>query len=284
MSKNTRRIALSLLAFALLSFVLLSSGLSNLQLHAGEAFPGEAPGATGSAATAAAPAAIRPLPVLNGFFALLFLVLLFFMLTRLIVLADARRILRWIPALAILFLVIVFLPRITPVQPARPPEENPGMATQPSFEYPTSPVGKPPEGFVWFVAGGLLLGAGLLAILMSRQPSPPARAEDLLLQEAENAVHALHAGGSFQGVITRCYMQMSAVLQEERGLERSEQMTVREFEGLLKSKGMPPAPVHQLTTLFEKVRYGKQQPDKEDEKMGVDCLNEIIHFCRRGSS
>ena len=284
MSQSTKRIALFLLASVLLSLVLLSSSLSNLGLHSGGAFPGGAPGSTLPAPAAVPAAGTQSLPLVHGFFALLFLVLLISVPARLIRLADAGKILRWILALAILLLIIVLLPRITPGQPAVPPAEIAGEATRPSFEYPTSPLGRPPAEFVWFVAGGLVLGAGLLVIRMLRQPSPPARTGDLLLQEAENAVHALDAGRAFQDVIIRCYMQMSRALQEEQGLERSDDMTVREFEDRLRLKGMPPVPVHQLTGLFEKVRYGKQQPDKEDEKMGVDCLNEIIQFCRRGSS
>ena len=101
------------------------------------------------------------------------------------------------------------------------------------------------------------------------------------MQEAENAVNALKAGENFKNVIIHCYLQMTRALQEEQGIERSNNMTVREFENWLDIKGVPRVPVRQLTYLFEKVRYGKQQMSENDEKMGIESLNEIIKYCRR---
>ena len=84
-----------------------------------------------------------------------------------------------------------------------------------------------------------------------------------------------------RNVILRCYLRMTRALQEERGIERSQNMTVREFEDWLKYKGFPTVPVRQLTSLFEKVRYGTQPTMKVDEKAAVESLNEIIQYCRR---
>jgi hypothetical protein len=75
-------------------------------------------------------------------------------------------------------------------------------------------------------------------------------------------------------------MQMVRALQEEQRVERRYNMTVREFETWLEHEGFPIIPVHQLTRLFEKARYGTQRTMKEDEKAAVESLNEIIQFCR----
>jgi hypothetical protein len=126
-----------------------------------------------------------------------------------------------------------------------------------------------------------MLGAGLPVVKLFKQQLHPPRTDEHLLNEAENAVNALKAGEDLRNVIMRCYLQMARALQEEQGISRSNNMTVREFEDWLQSKGVPYAPVHQLTGLFEKVRYGKQPTSENDERIGVESLNEIIKYCRK---
>jgi hypothetical protein len=104
--------------------------------------------------------------------------------------------------------------------------------------------------------------------------------EDELLQEAEEAVNALKAGADLRNVILRCYFQMTHLLQEEQGIERDHTMTVQEFERWLENLGFPSIPLIQLTSLFEKVRYGKQEMSDHDERIAIDSLNEIIQFYR----
>jgi hypothetical protein len=121
---------------------------------------------------------------------------------------------------------------------------------------------------------------GWLAIKVFKRWIFPAKIEDQLLLEAEDAVNALEAGVDLRNVIVRCYLQMSRLLQEEQGIERSYDMTAREFEDWLEYKGFPTTPVHQLTCLFEKVRYGKGQMSDNNENKAIESLNEIIQFCR----
>ena len=86
------------------------------------------------------------------------------------------------------------------------------------------------------------------------------------MQEVENVVNALKEGKKFNNVIISCYLQMSHLLQEEKGMERNNNMTVQEFETWLEVKGVPRVPVHQLTYFFEKIRYGNQPLSKGDEE------------------
>jgi hypothetical protein len=93
--------------------------------------------------------------------------------------------------------------------------------------------------------------------------------EDAALEsEAQQALQALQSGSNVADVILRCYVQMSRVLQKEQKLELKQTMTARPFERLLEARGFPAAPVHQLTGLFENVRYGYQvllvSPDPVD--------------------
>jgi hypothetical protein len=126
----------------------------------------------------------------------------------------------------------------------------------------------------------MVFGVGFLALKLWKQGQSPIRFEDQLSQEAESAVQAIKVGEGLRSAILRCYLQMARALQEEQNIERGENMTVHEFEEWLAQKGFPTVPVHQLTYLFEKVRYGQEEIDKEDETTAVESLNEIIKFCR----
>jgi Domain of unknown function (DUF4129) len=141
------------------------------------------------------------------------------------------------------------------------------------------PLGPVPLSLIWIVGLGLaaaLVGVGLWAIL---RPAGQASADRLTLQ-AEWALQELKKGLDLKNVIVRCYWQMGQVLQEEQGIEMETAMTVREFERLLESRGVPHLPVHQLTQLFETARYGHRATSAEDERQAVDALTTIAQYCR----
>lgn len=85
----------------------------------------------------------------------------------------------------------------------------------------------------------------------------------------------LEEGADWEDVIVRSYMQMVDVVKERRGIERAEEMTPHEFDSRLVDAGLPPAPVEQLTGLFEFVRYSQHSAAKEETEAAVACLNEI---------
>ena len=58
-------------------------------------------------------------------------------------------------------------------------------------------------------------------------------------------------------------------------------MTTGEFESLLESAGVPYGPVHQLTRLFDAVRYGNWQPNSADKHEAIQCLEAIMVYSRR---
>jgi hypothetical protein len=182
--------------------------------------------------------------------------------------------------MGILLAIVYLIPATTPGQSAVFPNEPLDRATPPSYTDPAAPLGQPPQILVWLVIIGIVLGLCLPAIKLVKERLWQTRVEDEILQEAEHAISALKAGTDFRNVIMRCYMQMTRSLQEEQGIERNYSMTVREFEDWLEYLGFPTVPVHQLTTLFEKVRYGEQNISDDDEKSAIESLNEIIEFCR----
>jgi hypothetical protein len=103
---------------------------------------------------------------------------------------------------------------------------------------------------------------------------------DMVGLEAENALQSLRTGQDLKNVIVKCYRQMSLALEKEQGIERKDSMTTREFENLLETAGVPHDPIHQLTQLFEAVRYGHWQPNPIDERKAIHCLEAIILFSR----
>jgi hypothetical protein len=100
-------------------------------------------------------------------------------------------------------------------------------------------------------------------------------------QEAQAAIDAIEAGGDLREVILRCYYQMVHALGEYRNIHRNRDMTPHEFELLLHQRGMPREPVHQLTDLFEQVRYGGHKPGRQEERAAISSLSAIVSACQR---
>jgi hypothetical protein len=173
-------------------------------------------------------------------------------------------------AIIILFSILLILSgvRLT----AQPPEME---VTPPAVPVKGPPLGAVPPGLLWLVWLGLAAAfTGLGLWFVFRKPARP----DRLRLEAERALQALKTGLDLRNVILHCYWQMTEVLKQEQGLEMDAAMTTREFERLLEARGVPAAPVQQLTRLFEAARYGHRPPGHGDEGRAVDCLTAIVRY------
>lgn len=143
----------------------------------------------------------------------------------------------------------------------------------------TAPLGSAPPSLLWLAGIGLLVVSVLVLVWIftpSRQTSPI----DLVGWEAEKARQALITGVDLKDVIVQCYRQMSRAMEQERGIERKDFMTTGEFENLLQTAGIPREPIHQLTQLFDAVRYGNWQPNAADEQKAIECLEAIMVHSR----
>jgi hypothetical protein len=149
----------------------------------------------------------------------------------------------------------------------------------PTFIYHVAPIGDPPAGLFSFVIALLLLASAILSAWLLIKVFSRSQEEDTLAREAEAALQAVFDGQSLSEVIIRCYLQMVQSVAEARGIEREAAVTPQEFEKYLTSRGIPSAPVRQLTRLFEKVRYSNQPTDKQDEQEAVNCLSAIRASC-----
>ncbi len=287
MTDKTKYMLLLLLALAMVGAVLLASSLADLRLQPGTPIPGAASeGKNPNTGQIAPGSAGLSLAIAQGILALGFALGLLYLAFNLIIQADWKKIARLAAWLVALFALAGLLPRITPARPEAALNEPLNQIGYTSFEYITTPLGKPPQELVWVVLGGLALLVSFLAIYSLRatlRQRAQLNAQDAVRKEAEDALAAYRSGVDFKDVILRCYHQMSQALQEEQGLERGQAMTAREFERLLEGRGVPAVPVRQLTRLFEAVRYGNWQPTAQDQQTGLDCLTAISQYCRKRS-
>jgi hypothetical protein len=131
------------------------------------------------------------------------------------------------------------------------------------------------------LAVGVILAAAMVGLGAWILLRPERRTgADRLILPAELALQALRQGVDLRNVILRCYWDMEQVLKEEQGIEKERGMTVREFENFLTERGWPPAPVHQLTRLFETVRYSQGETSADEERLAAAALTDIAGFSR----
>jgi hypothetical protein len=278
--ESAKRSVLLFLGLAIVTTLLIGMALPRLTLQPGMPLP-EVSG--GEIEVTSPVEDLRFRMSINRFVLILFLVLL---AAGLIVLAyrfvrdtDWRRILADLGRLVVFLLVVtglvyVFLILLPSSQASQPEPER--LPAKPSEVGP--PLGPTPQVLIWLVAAALLIGTALfgLAVLREKRRSPLAGWQ----LEAEQARLDLLAGADLKEVILRCYRRMSEALQEEQDIVREDHMTTGEFERLLASKGVPPDPVHQLTKLFDAVRYGQWKPQAGDESRAIQCLDDILAYSR----
>jgi hypothetical protein len=157
MAQHTKRITVLLLVGTLVSLILLSASLSNLQLHAGAPFPGASGSGPGIQFFAnPAPANIYPFTILKGIFALIFLVLMIYVPVRLIALITIKRILQLVFVMVAALVIAIAISYIPLDWCISIPGDSIGIATPSSFDYPVSPLGRPPQGLIWLVLIGFV--------------------------------------------------------------------------------------------------------------------------------
>ena len=143
-------------------------------------------------------------------------------------------------------------------------------------------VTSPPQWITIALTAGILLALLSVGITIWLRTRPATSAPlEMLGLEAREAIQEIQQGADFKDTVMRCYVEMSRILSEERGIHRDEAMTPREFERRLRSTGLPPAPIERLTRLFETVRYGAQTPADDEEQEAIHCLTAIAEACGR---
>ncbi|HKJ28198.1 MAG TPA: DUF4129 domain-containing protein [Anaerolineales bacterium] len=280
MKQKTKTISLISLIFTLLAVLVLSAGLSALSLNTGTPFRENIQSNPPDRSFAALiPEDAGIFFVLNGLLTLACAALLVYVVIRLMVNINFGIV--GITALVIvIFLALAYLLPETPQRQTTLPGNPPAATAEPPAALLQGEgLTEPPRILYQLLVIGI--GAAGVWLLAQWVRERRAAAKSGILREAERAVDALQAGMGLRNVILRCYFQMAATLQEEQGLERPPDMTAREFEAKLAQKGYPAAPVRQLTTLFEKIRYGEKELAAQDENTALESLSAIITFARQ---
>jgi hypothetical protein len=154
--------------------------------------------------------------------------------------------------------------------------------------FPAEPEYVPPPDWVTTVtslalaAGITLLVFGVGYSLWRRSRQKPLEPLQIVELEARAALEEIEAGGDLREVIQRCYLQMVQATRSYRNITRGQDMTPHEFQAVLEQRGLPSGPVHQLTELFEQVRYGGHRPGRQEERLAIASLSSIIAACQRG--
>lgn len=283
MNHTTKRNALLLLSGALAALLVLAASLSGMQLAAGTPFTsGSSSEESGLADELIYLVETQPRPLLQGIVALGFVGLLLYLGYRIYRHINLRTIVRIVLALIVLFSLAVLLPSLDIGQSAVSPGAFSG-AEAPLHEQPVPGApGSPPPALIWLVILVVFAGIAWLAFKILQQRLAPIRNENPLLDHAQQAVEDLYAGLDLREVVLRCYVQMTHTLQEKHGIQRDATMTAREFDHWLAQEGFPAAPVHQLTSLFEKMRYSRQKVSTpDDERLAIASLNAFIQASRK---
>ena len=144
--------------------------------------------------------------------------------------------------------------------------------------------------------GVLVYGVSLLAaagVVVSfwlvwraiRRPKPQAE-KPVARQAAQAARTALadwQGGSPLASVIIRCYREMSELVAEKRALQRTSDMTPREFVQRMEKAGVPAVPAEQLTELFELARYSVQPLGPSEEAAARACLNSLAQALEKAA-
>lgn len=282
MTSSTKRKTLIFLGLVMITTVLIAAGLPQLKLQPGMPLPSIEHGRLVTTQIGAVPLVTITISQFEKtFFALLLAGITIFVIFRLTRGLDWRKLGSILTPIMIslsiagilLFLITLLLsdtPSFTPMELPTP------LATP----LATSPLGPVPPLLLWLVGIGLLVISCLSGIWIFGSAPRRSSTIDLVGLEAEKAWQALKTGLDLKEVIIQCYRQMSLALEQEQGLERQEWMTTREFEDLLEAAGIPHDPIHQLTQIFESVRYGNWQPNSVDEQKATRCLQAIMVHSR----
>jgi len=139
----------------------------------------------------------------------------------------------------------------------------------------------------WLVRG-LSLAVGLVAaaiavVTIRRLRQSRGVSDDTWAQlagSARAAITEIEGGGDLRSSILRCYVEMTRIVRESRGVYRGATMTAREFREYLIQAKLPPHPVNRLTELFEKARYGLGESSAQEESDAIASLQAIADACR----
>ena len=286
--QRTKSQTIILLSLTLVAIILLAAALPRLEFLPGQPFPlgSLISPAAGLPAASAGPGLPTSLISWGAvLLALTFILLIIGWLIVFILRPEARKyLLSRLASYLILLLLITGLIYSLRQQIATNQKESPNpalvapLAPTPPAEALSPPalVLNPPAWLVSLVTLTFItLLLGLAWFFWQRRAGRTIATKELIALEARQTVQAIQAGGNLKDTVLNCYLKMNQILQEQRGIQRQEAMTPREFEQHLAGIGLSDNHIARLTRLFEGVRYGGSSPSNRDEQEAVACSQAI---------
>jgi len=188
--------------------------------------------------------------------------------------------------------ILLILSRLSLGKPVQQQHETVGNAIISPVPGPTNTpapgvipsVFTPPQVSMWssfFVALAFILvlaGVGGWIFWSRRKLEAP---YESLAEIALSALEEIEAGKDWGDAIVNSYQRMNKAVAEWRGIHRMASMTPAEFAEYLISTHLPQGAVSQLTTLFERVRYGEKKSTPIAIQEAVECLTTILDYCQK---
>lgn len=282
-----RRKALLWLALGVLALLILAGGLGSFAFQPGRVFrlPPMESSTQSPSSTGEVPGGEVVFIFMRGMLALTVLAFPLFVILSLFSRAGRRRLVYNLLTMALLLFLlnqVQNLPRNA--QPTPTPEIANGSGAAlppPGTGEPLPPLAPPSDTIVMAISVVLVLILIGLAVWLGRRflfHEPPPLTQ--IANEADRARRDLSRGGLVEDVVIRCYRQMSRIVAQAREIKRSQATTPHEFEESLAKAGLPMAPLHELTRLFEDVRYGGLAPGPAERQAALTSLEAIAAACR----
>jgi hypothetical protein len=289
---STRRRILLVFGLTLVFLLILAASLSSLDLKPGQPFIiqkiYQQPGISGIPTNTNFWSVI-----LKAFQVLITALAIFYTIYMLIDPKRRKRLLTDLVSFGILLLALSLLRQFLANQPKNnlPAEQIPSglpgaypiPAGTPSVYIPNAP-----DNLVTLIAislGVLGVAAGAIAwYSIFRFRRSQVTSVELLAAQAEETIEELLAGKNLRETILLCYRRMTEIVAKNRNLPREVSVTSHEFEQSLIARGLPAAPVRDLTHIFEDIRYGDQNAGEEERSRAVSALRIIAAVCRTPES
>lgn len=281
MEKDKRRQVLHIILLTIICLIVVGISLPDLVFQPALPFPGAEPDSVdvGTPQTTTGSPNLS-FPWLFQLGLALGIILLFLaLITALFKKVNLKRVVILASVLAALFALFSILPNLPTIIP-NPIQSDTHVPMPPQMDYLTSPIGDPPAKLFLWVKVFLLLAISILMGWLVIHIFKQKQKENAITVEVESAILAITNGGDLGGIIVRCYSNMEKIVSQERGIDRNQSVTPHEFQNYLIREGIPIEPILQLTTLFEKARYGKQSMTEQDEHDALNSLAAIQKVCQ----
>ncbi len=289
MKLKQRNIILVYLFIALIGIILLAGSISNLKFIPGLPIPGavsnnQSPSNSTVGSTMLLEKQGLDLIVIEIGIGISFVLLSILITYSLVKKTNKRKFGLFILGIITLIIIFNILNRFKQENSISGENPDQGSSQLLPLDYEVVPIEQPPSELFWMVGIGLLIGCiSFGAFLFLRANQKPMH-HDGLIEEVDSALQAIRDGKDLGNIIINYYLQLNQIIKEEYEIEREKSLTAREFENYLCDRGIPIKPIHQITTIFEKVRYGNKLISDEDEKIVIESLVEIRSSCLKNRS